>query len=306
MGIYDISFKDVFRSHGRAFLRSLGVQTRIKPLETDLSSVRERRVDFLGEIDQDHLLHIEFQATPHGAMAYRMLGYFGNIIERVTADRKLTDAAIGQMRIQVRQIVVYAGLKPWRAPAPIDLPNLQFTFEFIDMRQRESGPLLATGDVGDAVLALLCRDGAARDTIRVILDRIARAPETERPDAIARLVALADLRNVRPTIELEIKEMGMQFNIADSALLREPIDRARKEGYEAGESRGLSKGTATAIVTLLAMKFGSDEIPGDMVDHLTDLQPDVLAAMLQRLERAQSVEDVLGSHMPASTSGYRS
>ena len=118
MGIYDISFKDVFRSHGRAFLRSLGVQARIKPLETDLSSVRDRRVDFLGEIDQDHLLHIEFQATPHGAMAYRMLGYFGNIIERVTADRELTDAAIGQMRIQVRQIVVYAGLKPWRAPTP--------------------------------------------------------------------------------------------------------------------------------------------------------------------------------------------
>lgn len=305
MGNYDISFKDVLRDDGRAFLRSLGVHTKITPLDTDLSSVKERRVDFLGEIEPDRLLHIEFQATPHGAMAYRILGYFGNIIERVADDRKLTDAAIGQMKIRVRQIVVYAGLKPWRAPDPIDLPNLRFTFEFVDMRQQDPTRLLSEGDVGDAVLALLCRDGATRDTIRAILTRIARAPEAERPDAIARLVTLADLRDARPMIEGEIKEMGMQFNIADSALLREPIDRARQEGYEAGESRGRSEGTATTIVTLLAMKFGSEEVPEELANHLADLQPDVLAAMVKRLDRAQSVEDVLGSHMPAPTSGYR-
>lgn len=238
-------------------------------------------------------------------MAFRMLGYFGNIIERVADDRKLTDAAIEEMKVQVRQIVIYAGSKPWRAPRPIDLPNLKFMFEFIDMRGQDPVPLLATGDTGDAVLALLCRGGAARDTIREILSRVARAPAAERADAIIRLVALAELRNARSAIEKEIKEMGMQFNVADSAILREPIDRARQEGYEAGESRGLSKGTATAIVTMLAMKFDSDDVPDTLADHLADLQPDVLAAMVKRLERARSIEDVLGSHMPAATSGYR-
>lgn len=305
MGIYDISFKDVFRNGGRAFLGSLGVRTEIKPLETDMSSVRERRVDFLAEIAPDRLLHIEFQANPHGAMAFRMLGYFGNIIERVADDRELTDAAIEEMKVQVRQIVIYAGSKPWKGPRPIDLPNIKFRFEFIDMRERDPKPLLTIGDTGDAVLALLCREGAARDNIRAILSRIARAPEAERPDAIARLVALAELRNARVAIEKEIKDMGMQFNVADSAILREPIDRARQEGYEAGESKGMSKGTAMAIVTMLAMKFDPEDVPETLADHLADLQPDVLAAMVKRLERARSIEDVLGSHMPATTSGYR-
>ena len=53
----------------------------------------------------------------------------------------------------------------------------------------------------------------------------------------------------------------MQFNVADSAILREPIDRARREGYQAGESRGVSKGTAMAIVTMLAMKFDPEDVP---------------------------------------------
>ena len=303
MGIYDITFKDVFRTGGRTFLRALGVRTAITPLETDMSSVRERRVDFLAELEPDRLLHIEFQANPHGAMGYRMLGYFGNIVERVAEDRKLTDAAIERMRIQVRQIVVYAGSKPWKAPGPIDLPNLRFTFEFVDMREQEPAPLLRDGDAGDAVLALLCRNGATRDNIRAILSRIALAPQSERPDAIARLVALADIRNARSTIEREIKDMGMQFNIADSALLREPIDRARQEGYVAGESRGLSRGTAMTIVTLLGLRFGPDYLPEGLVEHLTDLQPEVLDAMVRRLTAAASVEDVLGSHMPAPTGG---
>lgn len=60
MGVYDISFKDLFRNGGRTFLSSLGIRTEIKPLETDMSSVRERRVDFLAEIEPDRLLHIEF------------------------------------------------------------------------------------------------------------------------------------------------------------------------------------------------------------------------------------------------------
>lgn len=208
-------------------------------------------------------------------------------------------------KVELRQIVIYAGAKPWRPPKPIDLPNLKFKFEFVDMREQDPGPLLATDDTGDAVLALLCRGGATRANIRTILSRIARAPDAERPDAVARLVGLAELRNVRSIIEKEIKDMGMQFNVADSALLREPIDRARQEGYEAGERRGVSKGTAAAIVTLLTMKFEFDEVPENLADHLADLQPDVLAAMVKRLERARSVEDVLGSHMPASTSGYR-
>lgn len=95
--------------------------------------------------------------------------------------------------------------------------------------------------------------------------------------------------------------MGMQFDIADSVLLREPIDRARQEGYVAGECYGFAKGMATAIVTLLGLRFGPYEIPEGLVGHLTDLQPEGLDAMVRRIDAAASVEDILNSHMPTPT-----
>ncbi|WP_206628434.1 hypothetical protein, partial [Mesorhizobium sp. M1A.F.Ca.IN.020.06.1.1] len=64
-----------------------------------------------------------------------------------------------------------------------------------------------------------------------------------------------------------------------------------------------SKGMAFVLATLLKRRFKGG-MPGGLVEHLSDLQPAVLAEMVDRLPGAKSVEEVLGSHMPSRTHGY--
>jgi hypothetical protein len=88
--------------------------------------------------------------------------------------------------------------------------------------------------------------------------------------------------------------MGLVINVEDSAILREPIDRA----FEAGKAKGATTGMASLLSVLLGNRFGG-EVRDGLEDHLSDLQPEVLTLMANRLSTAQSVDDVLGSHMPA-------
>lgn len=97
--------------------------------------------------------------------------------------------------------------------------------------------------------------------------------------------------------------MGIVINVEDSKILREPIDRAHREGYEAGEAHGESKGMAFVLATLLKRRF-EGSVPSGLASHLSDLQPTVLAEMVERLPGAKSVEEVLGTHMPSRTHGY--
>ena len=79
MGQYDITLRDLTRTGGHAFLRTVGGEGLLTLLQTDFPSTRDRRVDFLAVHDSpdglQQLLHIEFQSTPDSTMAARMLGY---------------------------------------------------------------------------------------------------------------------------------------------------------------------------------------------------------------------------------------
>lgn len=99
------------------------------------------------------------------------------------------------------------------------------------------------------------------------------------------------------------KEYGATINVEDSQILPEPIDRARREGYEASEAHGESKGMTLVLATLLQRRF-KGAIPSGLVDHLADLKPAVLAEMADRLPGAKSAADIVGTRMPSGAHGY--
>ena len=71
----------------------------------------------------------------------------------------------------------------------------------INVSDLDPKPLLETGDLGDAVFAVLCGDGSDPDVIKAILNRIMRAPAREGAAALAQLLVLSKLRGNRPLIE---------------------------------------------------------------------------------------------------------
>lgn len=305
MGRYDIAFKHVFRNGGRRFLAGVGVNGPIKERDGEVSSVRERRVDFLGEIASGHLLHIEFQSVPHRAMTVRMLGYWTDIVEKeVEAQAQLRPNAIMD-NIRVDQWLIYTGNKPWRKPDGISNRLVNFDYGFLDIKELDPEPLLSLGDTGDAVLALLCRNGSSPVMIRRILAKIdAISSMVEKADALARCLVFAQMRDVTKLVEQEVRDMGITVDMAESELLREPLDRAHQTGVAEGVERGKAEGRAESLVLMLKMKFGADEVPDDLATHLSALRADFLTDMMVSVHQAQSVEQVLGSYMPTRTQGY--
>src|SRR5437899_4749138 len=96
---------------------------------------------------------------------------------------------------------MYIGNGHWPQPSSIRHPNLSFKFEVVNSVDVDSRLLVDRGDMGDAVFAILCREGSSRDMIRTILDRIAQAPPEQQKDAFAQLLILSGLRKARHLVE---------------------------------------------------------------------------------------------------------
>jgi hypothetical protein len=201
--------------------------------------------------------------------------------------------------------VVYVGEELWKSAITIDHDGLKLRFAFIDVRKLDARPLVETGDLWDAVLAMLCAGGTDPDVIKAILKRIARAPEHQRADALAQLFALSKLRGIRPLIEQEYKAMPITVSVEDIPLLRAPIDRAydkgRAEGKAEGQASGEAAGVAKSIETILRQRFPS-QVPAGLANRLSHVAAEALDEILRKSLTAHSVADALGPDWAANGS----
>jgi hypothetical protein len=133
--------------------------------------------------------------------------------------------------------------------------------------------------------------------IRAIFGRIAGAPPDGRAAALAQLLILSKLRKAKGLVEKEHRAMGFTISVEDIPLLREPIDRAMREGEARGEARGMALG----LELILRQRFGK-AVPANLIGYLSGLQPEVLAELFKRVGPANTLEEVLADHMAALSS----
>jgi len=278
----------------RELLRTIGGEGEVTQLATEFPSTTERRVDALAVFDAPegsrNLVHIEFQATPDSEMAERMLRYYSAILAWRRARRK---DLIGPLPPDIAQTVVYVGAQEWELDPVIRHRTLNYWFQFVVASKLDTRPLLESGDLGDAVFAVLSADGTNRNVIREILNKITRTAENERADAMAQLFILSELRDVRPLIEQESEAMPITVNVENSKFLRPPIDRA----YAAGEA----KGKAEAIETILGQRFPG-QVPAGLAGRLSLVTAETLDEILRKSLTATSAADALGSDTPTNAS----
>jgi hypothetical protein len=74
-------------------------------------------------------------------------------------------------------------------------------------------------------------------------------------------------------------------------LLREPIDRARREGEARGEKHGMA-----VLLDRRRRRFGS-AVPRNLIEQLSALPPEAIVAMAVRISEARTIEDVLGDDL---------
>jgi hypothetical protein len=287
MGRYDISLKAVLKRGNSRVLGALGIPGEYRELSPEFPSLGRRTADFLAVVKQPRkrplLAHVELQTGPDSTMRDRMLRYSADI--RIWAGSQ--DDLKG---LSVHQTVLYVGTKKWKPRGPIDERDLWFKPDFVDARDIDPQPLLASENLGDATFAVLCRDGKRPGVVKKVLERIAAAPAADRPDGIAMLSVFSDLRHIGPYVQAEMEKMGISVDLEDSTLVRPAIDRARRET------------TVELIVRSLRTKF-ADQVPTDLQQQLEKLATEELQEAFDRSTTATSVDDVLAVVATRSSAG---
>jgi len=183
-----------------------------------------------------------------------------------------------------------AGAAPPRPESSIDHPNLNFSFALHHISEIDPAPLLDSQSPDDAVLAILCRSGDTRQTIRRILARIAELDPVSRSDAATRLAILAQLRRAVPVEIEEAKSMTVSFNIRTHPVFAEIFEEVKLQGVLEGEARGETRGRAGTLLRQLHRRYGT--VPQAIVDRFFAASSDELDSWTDAVLDAPSLEAI--------------
>jgi len=110
----DIALKDIFEEVPHRLSKILSPAPIKELLPTALPST-ELRVDFLARLEDESILHMEFQSFNDTNMPWRMLRYYTAIAEKYKT-------------YNIKQLVVYVGNEKLRMKSYLKIKNLVFMY----------------------------------------------------------------------------------------------------------------------------------------------------------------------------------
>ncbi len=227
----DITLKDIFEEVPHRLSKILSPAPIKELLPTALPST-ELRVDFLARLEDESILHMEFQSFNDANMPWRMLRYYTAIAEKYKTHN-------------IKQLVVYVGNEKLRMKSRLRIRNLTFSYEILDIRQIDCKVLLESPDPMDRLLACLCKVEDEVYLIEKLIKTMESMNEEERKDYLLKALTLTELRpNLRIRLTEEVKPMPIVVRPED---IRLPKRKLRKDilyrlGLEEGEVIGIEKG----------------------------------------------------------------
>jgi len=227
----DITLKDIFEEIPQRLSKILAPAPIKELLPTNFPST-ELRVDFLARLEDESILHIEFQSFNDPNMPFRMLRYYLAILERYPTS-------------PIKQLLVYVGNRKLRMKSRLRLRNLSFSYEMIDIRQIDCRVLLESPDPMDRLLACLCKVEDEVYLIEKLIKTMEGMNEEERKDYLLKALTLTELRpNLRIRLTEEVRHMPIVVRPED---IRLPKRKLRKDilyrlGLEEGKQIGLEEG----------------------------------------------------------------
>jgi hypothetical protein len=166
---YDKAVKELFQHERPAFLLDLltgGMRVR-QTLNAEAGRFIERRADLVFLLEDESILHLEFQTRNAKDKPYRVGMYCLLLGQRY--------------RRRVRQVVIYIGQAKMRMENQLDLGQTKIEYSLMDIRAIDAATLKASGRPANLALAMPARNGT--DRLTEILERAARLKERERDQA---------------------------------------------------------------------------------------------------------------------------
>jgi hypothetical protein len=163
-----------------------------------------------------------------------------------------------------------------------DCADFSFRCRIIDIREVSAEPLVASNRLEDNILAILARLSGERETVRLVLQRIANAPPEQRRLALNELTILAGLRDFGEIINTERQNMPILDDIMDHDLLGPILRKGLAQGIEQGERR--------VILSQVRRRFG--DLAPETAARFEALNREQLERASLRLFDAQTVDDL--------------
>ncbi len=279
----DIALKDIFEEIPHRLSKILAPAPIKELLPTNFPST-ELRVDFLARLEDESILHIEFQSFNDPNMPFRMLRYYLAILERYPSS-------------PVKQLLVYVGNRKLRMKSKLKLRNLSFSYEMIDIRQIDCRVLLESPDPMDRLLACLCKVEDEAYLIEKLIKTMEGMNEEERKDYLLKALTLTELRpNLRIRLTEEVKHMPIVVRPED---IRLPKKKLRKdilyrlgleEGKHIGLEEGLIKSAQEMLIAIIEGKLGY--VPEEIANRVREIKDvEFLRSLAKKL--ASTSEDVM-------------
>lgn len=241
MSRFDVPIKSVFRENSRGYVASLvfGPSHPVEWLDVQQPIVSNRLGDSLARTSDGGLVHIEFQSRNDPDMPFRMLDYY-----------------VGYRRIYgegVRQVLVYIGPQPLRMAAEFVDEHTRHSFRVVNVRDLDGEQLLATGDWGDSVLAILTTVDREK-VIQAVLTHLQRLDGQDQQDAKATFVLISGIMGLADEVSrrLDFQMINVMENEVIGPMILKALAEARQEARE--EARRES--VASMLCLLLEERFG--------------------------------------------------
>jgi len=309
----DIALKDIFEEIPHRLSKILAPAPIKELLPTNFPST-ELRVDFLARLEDESILHIEFQSFNDTNMPFRMLRYYIAILERYPNS-------------PIKQLLVYVGNRKLRMKSRLRLRNLSFSYEILDIRQIDCRVLLESPDPMDRLLACLCKVEDEAYLIEKLIRTMEGMNEEERKDYLLKALTLTELRpNLRIRLTEEVRHMpivvrpedirlpkrklkkdilyrlgleegkrigleeGKQIGFQEGEIIG--IEKGRKEGEVIGIEKGLLKSAQDMVITLVEGKLGY--VPKGLEERVREIQDrEFLHTLIKKLISSEKVLEVL-------------
>jgi hypothetical protein len=227
----------------------------VKPTELPVINVSDRNMDFVFELEDNSLLHLEFQTTWKKADLLRFAQY---------------DIALYQKeRRKINTVVIYSG-KYESAENELDMGSNKYKvlqvfmikydgikrYEEIKGKIEKKEPLTDKDQMDLVFLPLMRNEKSEEEVTKEALELAITIPDENKKEAvIGSLLGFSD-NYVREEYLNKLKEVIRMTKIGAS-LFEEGVEKGKREGKREGERKGKIEGEKEFAIRILSKRFGN-------------------------------------------------